>query len=52
MASSAAPTTSPKTWRAYAADVRGRAPHCDHYVPEEAPAGPARLLSDFLAEVS
>lgn len=42
----------PRVWREYAADVRGRALPCDHYVPEEAPALTGQSLADFFAEVS
>ncbi|MCL2554701.1 MAG: alpha/beta hydrolase [Actinomycetia bacterium] len=42
----------PRVWREYAADVRGRALPCDHYVPEEAPVLTGQSLADFFAEVS
>lgn len=34
-------------WRERAADVRGRALACGHYMPEEQPAGIARELAEF-----
>lgn len=37
-------------WRGYAADLRGRALPCDHYVPEEAPEQTAVALREFFAE--
>jgi haloacetate dehalogenase len=39
-------------WRMYAADVRGQALPCDHYVPEEAPAMTAELLNAFLLQTA
>ena len=38
-------------WRQYAADVRGAALPCDHYLPEEAPAETAQRLGSFLTGV-
>lgn len=37
------------TWRALAADVRGRALPCGHFLPEECPAETAAELERFLA---
>jgi haloacetate dehalogenase len=36
-------------WRAYAADVRGRALGCGHFLAEEKPDGTLAALDDFLA---
>ena len=41
----------PAVWRGYAADVRGQALPCDHYLPEEAPVATAEHLAAFLCEV-
>jgi haloacetate dehalogenase len=37
-------------WRDWAADVRGRALDCGHYVPEERPDEVARELEAFFAD--
>ncbi|AXK31674.1 alpha/beta hydrolase [Streptomyces armeniacus] len=37
-------------WREYAADVRGTALPCDHYVPEEAPGETVAHLREFFRE--
>jgi len=37
------------TWRERAADVRGRALPCGHFLPEEAPAKTAAALAEFFA---
>ena len=42
----------PATWRARAADVRGEALPCGHFVPEEAPAETIRALTGFFGEVA
>ena len=36
-------------WRRYAADVRGEAIDCGHFLPEEAPEPTLRALQDFFA---
>ncbi|MFD4528876.1 hypothetical protein ACFWP7_34185 [Streptomyces sp. NPDC058470] len=41
----------PAVWGEYAADVRGQALPCDHYLPEEAPEATAEHLAAFLREV-
>jgi haloacetate dehalogenase len=39
-----------EVWRGWAADVRGRALECGHYIPEEAPEETYAELSAFLGE--
>jgi haloacetate dehalogenase len=39
-----------EVWRGWAADVRGRALECGHYIPEEAPEETYAELSAFLEE--
>ncbi|MFI5735336.1 alpha/beta fold hydrolase [Kribbella sp. NPDC051587] len=39
-------------WSEYAADVRGRALPCDHYLPEEQPALVVESLRDFFADTT
>jgi haloacetate dehalogenase len=39
-------------WSKYAADIRGRALPCDHYLPEEQPALVVESLRDFFAEMN